>query len=91
VSAERLLDPRERQRLEEAIGEALLSVEGLKRALLKALEALAALEAEDRALGALYASLPREGHRLLGEILQEIRPRLEALCGPLREVLHEGE
>jgi hypothetical protein len=99
VSAERLhpasrrkkrLDPQERRRLEGAIGGALLRAKDLERVLSRALDALVALEKEDRALGALYASVPRLGHRVLEEILQEIGPRLEALCHPLQEVLDEG-
>ncbi|GIW28888.1 MAG: hypothetical protein KatS3mg070_2251 [Meiothermus sp.] len=89
MSAERLLDLQERRRLEGAIREALLRAEDLERVLSRALEALVALEKEDRALGTLYASVPWLGHRVLEEILREIGPRLEALCGPLRETLGE--
>lgn len=66
---------------------ALEETKALEEAIQKALVALEALEQEDRALGALYASVPRLGHRVLEEILREIQPQLEGLYGPLQEAL----
>lgn len=89
MSADLLRDPQKRQELEVVLQRALQEMKGLERAIQKALEALEALEREDRALGALYASMPRQGQRILEEILLEIRPQLEALCHPLQAVLEE--
>jgi hypothetical protein len=44
-------------------------------------------EEEDRLLEVLYASLPREGHRVLRETLQEALRRLERAHARAREVL----
>ncbi len=71
--------------------------EEVRMALGKAREAMEALavhlgcrgprEEEDRLLGVLYASLPREGHRVLREILEEALRRLERAHARAREVL----
>jgi len=47
-------------------------------------------EEEDRLLGVLYASLPREGHRALRETLQEALRRLERAHARAREVLERA-
>lgn len=89
MSAELLLGPQGRGRLEAVLRKALEETKSLEGNIQKALVALEALEQEDRALGLLYASIPRLGHKVLEEILLEIQPRLVALCHPLQEVLEE--
>lgn len=56
-------------------------------ALGRAREALESLEEEDRILGALFAREPREGHRLLGELLTEALTRLQRAAGRAEEAL----
>lgn len=57
ASADLLRDPQKRQPLEVVLQRAIQGIKGLER--------------EDRALGALYASIPRQGHPLQ-EVLEEV-------------------
>ena len=82
-----LHDPEARKELSDHLTWLWEEVRMALVALGKAREAMEALEEEDRLLGALYASLPREGHRVLREILEEALRRLERAHARAQEVL----
>ena len=82
-----LHDPEARKELEDHLTWLWEEVRMALVALGKAREAMEALEEEDRLLGVLYASLPREGHRILKEILEEALRRLERAHARAQEVL----
>jgi hypothetical protein len=82
-----LHDPETRKELADDLAWLWEEVRMALVALGKAREAMEALEEEDRLLGVLYASLPREGHRVLRETLQEALRRLERAHARAREVL----
>jgi len=82
-----LHDPEARKELSDHLAWLWEEVRMALVALGKAREAMEALEEEDRLLGALYASLPREGHRILKEILEEALRRLERAHARAQEVL----
>jgi hypothetical protein len=82
-----LHDPEARKELADDLAWLWEEVRMALVALGKAREAMEVLEEEDRLLGVLYASLPREGHRVLREILKEALRRLERAHARAREVL----
>jgi hypothetical protein len=82
-----LHDPEARKELVDDLAWLWEEVRMALVALGKAREAMEVLEEEDRLLGVLYASLPREGHRVLRETLQEALRRLERAHARAREVL----
>jgi len=82
-----LHDPEARKELEDHLTWLWEEVRMALVALGKAREAMEALGEEDRLLGVLYAPLPREGHRILKEILEEALRRLERAHARAQEVL----
>jgi hypothetical protein len=82
-----LHDPEARKELSDHLAWLWEEVRMALVALGKAREAMEALEEEDRLLGVLYASLPREGHRALKAHLVEALERLERAYTRARETL----